>query len=365
MRLNLPSILKTGGCDEWRLLHHSFSFLLSFRDGDSTMLWDFSIGRALGMVLRTLPFIAFRALIYFGITLAYIIGTGGGAAIGYGIGRMGDEGFHAWSTLIGTGTGFGAVSIWAYWLREWLLYSVKTAHIAVMVHLYDGKPVPGGQSQIGYGASVVKENFMSMNGLFLLDQLVKGVVGAITGMMNTIASWLPIPGINNLVRIISAMVKMATTFIDELILAYAIRNGEKNVWEAAHTATVLYAQNHKPIIKNAVWLVVLIYLAMLLVFVMVFGPIAAVFYFLPEGFGWSVQVGFFALLIAWSIKQAILEPFAMACLMQVYFKVIEGQTPDPDWDRRLSGVSSKFVDIKNKAVEYASSTFSRTPPLSQ
>ena len=33
---------------------------------------------------------------------------------------------------------------------------------------------------------------------------------------------------------------------------------------------------------------------------------------------------------------AFVEPFVIAALMQVYFQAIEGQVPDPDWDRRLT-----------------------------
>ena len=51
-------------------------------------MWDFSIGRTLGLLARTYPFILLRMLVYFGITFAYIVATGGGAAIGYGVGRI-------------------------------------------------------------------------------------------------------------------------------------------------------------------------------------------------------------------------------------------------------------------------------------
>ena len=36
--------------------------------------------------------------------------------------------------------------------------------------------------------------------------------------------------------------------------------------------------------------------------------------------------------------------------MQVYFKTIEGQVPNPEWDRRLAEVSSKFRELKDKAL---------------
>lgn len=61
-------------------------------------MWDFQMGRALGLMLRTLPFLLFRLAVYFGVALAYVPMTGVGAGFGWGIGGMGDEGFRAAST---------------------------------------------------------------------------------------------------------------------------------------------------------------------------------------------------------------------------------------------------------------------------
>ncbi len=47
----------------------------------------------------------------------------------------------------------------------------------------------------------------------------------------------------------------------------------------------------------------------------------------------------------------MLEPFAIACMVQVYFKVIDGQQPDPQWDDRLSKLSGKFRQLKERALD--------------
>ncbi len=57
----------------------------------------------------------------------------------------------------------------------------------------------------------------------------------------------------------------------------------------------------------------------------------------------------FALLFAWSVKAAFLEPFAVTCLMQVYFRITDGQEPDPEWDARLEQMSSHFRKLKERA----------------
>ncbi|HXU57334.1 MAG TPA: hypothetical protein VN710_01225 [Verrucomicrobiae bacterium] len=61
----------------------------------------------------------------------------------------------------------------------------------------------------------------------------------------------------------------------------------------------------------------------------------------------------FALLFTWSLKAALLEPFAIACLMQVYFRAIAGQSPDPEWEERLAQLSRKFAKLKDRATAWA------------
>ena len=55
----------------------------------SARMWDFSISKALGLMVRTAPFILLRVLVYFGISAALVMITGTGAGIGYGIGQIG------------------------------------------------------------------------------------------------------------------------------------------------------------------------------------------------------------------------------------------------------------------------------------
>ncbi|WP_269065726.1 hypothetical protein [Rhizobium sp. C1] len=40
-------------------------------------MWDFDVGRTIGIMARTMPFILLRMAVSFGIALAYIAGTGG------------------------------------------------------------------------------------------------------------------------------------------------------------------------------------------------------------------------------------------------------------------------------------------------
>ena len=54
-----------------------------------------------------------------------------------------------------------------------------------------------------------------------------------------------------------------------------------------------------------------------------------------------------------ALKAAVFEPFAIACLMEVYFATIKDQVPDPEWDAKLADLSAKFRDLKDRALAHA------------
>lgn len=312
-------------------------------------MWDFSIGRSLSIMARTWPFIALRLLVYFGITVAYVVATGAGAGVGYGVGHVssdpdGPASFAIWGGIFG----FGLTGLAVYWLREYILYVLKAGHVAVMVHLIDGQAVPGGQGQIAYARQVVAQRFAEANILFVVDQLVKGAIRAVTGLVGGIAAFLPIPGLDGLVRFLNAVVRMSLTYVDEIILGYNIRIDSASPFETARQGVVLYAQNGRTMVKNAVWLTVITWIVAFAVFLFMLAPAGALLYVMPGQLGGWAFV--FAVVFAWAVKAALIEPFAIASLMQVYFKAIEGQVPDPVWDRRLAEVSAKFRELKDRAL---------------
>ncbi len=313
-------------------------------------MWDFNIGTAMGLMRKTAPFIVFRMLVYFGIAVAYVLVTGTGAGVGYGIGGFGDSDFRISSTFWGGAIGFGLTAGVIYFLREYLLYIVKAGHIAVMVELLEGRDLPGGQGQIEYASKIVKERFGQASVLFGLDQLIKGVVNAITGLVQGIMNFLPIPGLQNLMGVVRAYLRLAVGLVDEVILAHTLRTRSENPWASAKEALVLYGQNAGPMLKNAAWLTLFTYGLSFVVFLVMLAPAAAVVYLIPGA--WSAGGVIFALIFAWAVKVALIEPFAIACLLQAFFKVTAGQTPNPDWERKLESASAKFKKLGERALTW-------------
>ncbi|WP_417501238.1 hypothetical protein [Marinobacter sp.] len=309
---------------------------------------DFEVGTIIGLLRRTAPFLIFRFLIYFGITLGYVIITGAGAGVGYGAGAVfGDS---AVGGTYGGLIGFGLASGIMYFLREYLLYMVKAGHIAVLVEVMDGGDIPDGRGQIDYAQSVVKERFAESSVLFGVDQLIKGVLKSFNRAFFTLAAILPIPGIEAVAKFLNTVIRLSLTYLDEVILAYNIRTRSDNPWASSRSALILYAQNYQVFLKNAAFLALIIWFLTFIVFLIILAPVAGLVALFPGTAGPLTFV--IALVFAWGIKQAVIEPFGMTALMQVFFKVTEGQQPNPEWEQKLDSVSDKFEELKVKASQW-------------
>jgi hypothetical protein len=318
-------------------------------------MWDFSMAQALGLMRRTAPFLVFRVVVYFGIAVAFVVATGTGAGIGWGVGAFGDEDFRISSIFYGGVAGFGLTAGILIFLRDYLLYVVKAGHIALMVEIMEGGEVPDGQGQIAYAKEVVKARFGQASALFALDKLIKGVIGVVTGLVEGIMSILPLPGLDQLMGVVRAYLKVSVGLVDEVILAHAIRTRAENPWSSAQDALVLYAQNARPMLTNAAWLTLFSYGLSFVVFLIMLAPAAAVVYMIPGA--WSAGGFVFAILFAWAVKVALIEPFAIACLLQVFFRLTRDQQPNPEWRRKLEAGTDKFRQLGERALNWAGSRF--------
>ncbi len=316
-------------------------------------MWDFKLSTIIGLMVKTFPFLVFRFLVFTSITLIAVALTGGGAGLGWmGGAIMGEpEG----GVFYGGMAGAGAACYFLYFIREYVLYQVKAGHIALLVKFMDGEPVPEGQGMVVYAKDQVKARFKESNVLFAVDQLIKGVLKVISGMFNSVANFIPVPGFAGFIKVVNKIVSMSLTYVDEIILAYYMKNDSENVWTESTKALVLYAQNYGKMLKNAFWVSLLVWALTIVVFFIVLAPFAALVAAVPSLAGfWTFVV---AALLAWGIKSAVIDPIAMTALMQVYFKTIEGQHPELEWERRLSQLSDKFRTMKEKGKSFASASF--------
>lgn len=302
---------------------------------------------------KTTPFLLFRMAVYFGIAAAYVLATGTGAGIGYGVGGFWDDESQLSAAFYGAVGGFGLTAAVIYLLREYLLYIVKAGHIAVMVEVLDGREIPDGQ--VAYARAVVTERFGQANILFALDQLIKGVVTAVTGLIEGLLWILPIPGLDKIMSLVRGYLKVALGLLDEVMLAHILRSRSENPYATARTALVLYAQNARPMMVNAAWVTALVWLMSFVVFLVMLAPAGLLVWMLPGKASAGSVV--FAILFAWSVKAALIEPFAIACMLQAYFNRTDGQVPNPEWERKLETASEKFKSLGQRSLSWVGGRF--------
>jgi len=306
---------------------------------------DFRIGRTLALLARTAPFLLLRLAIYFGIALAYVLAVAIGGGIGALFGHIGGQG--AGGGGFGALIGFAAVSGVLYWAREYLLYLVEAGHVAVLVALLDGKPLPAGKGQLAWGSEVVRAHFATSSMLFGLNQLIRGVLRAFDRMTQGIAAWLPIPGLDSLAKLVDAIVRTGLGRLDQVILAQILRRGDDEPWAVARDSVVLYAQNAKGALKNAVFLTLVIWGLTLLVLVAAAAPVAAML----AVFHVHAGIATFALAViaALCLKAALIDPFATLALLQAYDRITRGQAPNAQWSAKLETMSAKFRELAQRA----------------
>ena len=90
---------------------------------------------------------------------------------------------------------------------------------------------------------------------------------------------------------------------------------------------MLYAQNAKTMVKNAIWLTIMTWVLGVVVFFLTLAPAGAILYAMPgELGGWAFVL---AIVFAWAFISAFVEPFVIAALMQVYFRRSRDRCPIP------------------------------------
>jgi len=106
----------------------------------------------------------------------FLCGNGGiGGALGWDSAIWSGRGAPASAALWGSVIGLFWSAARFFWRANTFSISSRLLHIAVLVEIYDGRSVPVGQSQIGYGATFVKAHFAESSVLFGVDQLIKAV----------------------------------------------------------------------------------------------------------------------------------------------------------------------------------------------
>ncbi len=304
---------------------------------------------AIGLLLASLPYALMRFAVLLAFSLAcvvWMIVTVAGAAW-TGSHVAGAVGLTWFISCV-------AVAAW-FWtaILRYALHLIECGHVAVLTDLITrGQVGNGSESMFAYGKRTVTERFGQVNALFALNLLVRGVVNAIHSTIEGVGHILPIPGIDAIAKAITAILRAATRYMDKVIFSYNLATSSANPWQGARDGVVYYAQNAKPILAQAVWIVVLDYTLGAVLWLVLLIPAAALVAILPGAVreAGGVVTMIVAVLFALAARGAFLKPVFLIMIMTRFHALIEQEAINADWVSKLDQLSSRFRELGEKAT---------------
>jgi ABC-type multidrug transport system fused ATPase/permease subunit len=301
-------------------------------------------GTALRILMQTLPMLGIRlaaSLLFWLALIVYVLIAWGIAAI---VGNL-SETIGVILFLIALIAIIPLYNL-AY---EYVFYVLKAAHLAIIAELLVNGTIPDGMGQLEWGRKQVEQRFGQVSIMFVMDGLVNGVIRAFTNTLNWITAWIPGDSVRTLVGMVNTVIRFATMYIDEAVLARAFWLRSESVWNTAIDGIVLYAMAWKPLLMNAVALMVLSYIPFIVVFILFTAPVGFLLnIFSSDLAAWAIIV---TLVLAYLVKVAVGDSFAMIAIIATYQKETANLTPDPAMKAKLEGLSSQFRDLQQRAGE--------------
>jgi hypothetical protein len=310
---------------------------------------DYGLAQAISLLMASLPYALARFAILLGCAIACIVwivvAFGGAAFLGSHIASA--FGF-IWLLICLGGAGF----FWGTILR-YVLHLLACGHVAVLTELITkGQVGNGSEPMLAYGKRVVTERFGQVNALYGLNLMVRGILAAFHRTLDWIGEILPIPGLEGLANLANIILRAATRYLDKVILSYNLARGDVEPWQGAREGMVYYAQNAVPILKTAVWIVILERVLTVVLWLLLLVPAGAITLMLPHAV--REQAGIVTILVAallaGPLRAAFLKPLFLIMMMVRFHALIENQPINQEWDARLATVSDKFRDLGTQAV---------------
>ncbi len=304
-----------------------------------------SLGTAFGLCLKTSPYILMRLGILLGFTflsLLWLALCGGIAAL---FSKNGGSGGII-LFLIGVGIPGGLFAF----LRSYLLDILKAGHIAVLTRLMTEGKMPEGVNQVEYGKNIVKAKFLQTNIMFVVNSMVNGVIQAFNRTLDWVAGLIPLPGLEGMMKVLNKIIDRSASYVDETIFSYNMARNDENIWRSSMDGLVYYAQNVKPILKTAVYSVILEYVITFVIFLLCLVPAYLVSLILPASvgsFAWILGV-----ILAMIVKTSVLHPLFLTMVSLTFHLQAHEQPINEQYASTLDSVSDKFREMKEKAVEW-------------
>ena len=233
---------------------------------------------------------------------------------------------------------------------EYIGYMIKAAHVAVIGELALYGKVPNGVKITEYGKQKVKERFLTANAFFAIDKLMSSAVKQIQNMISKVGGMFEkIEIVQTIISIVNIFVGIVLGYVDEAVLARVFQKKEDGAWKASCDGVVLYFQNWKEILKNAL----VITLGIVAFYAVGMGALYLIIGLISGGAGdlWAILFILIAFFLIDVIKVAFIDSYVTISVVNKYLPLTINQQPALDIYEKAQGWSKKFKDMCNKAKE--------------
>ena len=226
-------------------------------------------------------------------------------------------------------------------------YLVKAGHVAVIAEAVTTGKLP--ENQFEYGKEMVKSRFVASNVYFVVDRLVSGAVSQLKKAVGKIGGMLDaIPGMDTLTKFLQTFIGIALGYVDECCLGYCFIKKEEGAFKASCDGVVIYFQNAKKLLKDALITTVIVMIGTFLCWVVPFALFGAAF----RAFDWNMLGAvLLALMFAIALKSAFIDSWMLVKMMVSYMEVAPSTQITYDLYDKLCKLSGKFKELFGKAKE--------------
>ena len=253
--------------------------------------------------------------------------------------------------------------VWAWWFR-YVLYAVKCGHIACLTDLVTrGKVGNGSEGMLSYGRHVVRERFPDVVQVYLLQALIRGVVGEFNMAIGFLGDLLPFD-LGFAMMFGRRLLRASTRYLDETLFSYSLIRRNEPLWDVCSEGLGYYFQNSKEILKTSIWMMFLgvvfrwvMWIVFIAVGIVIFLPIAnALIASHASELAAAGETGpgvdpsgalalvsafaialFFSAIGVYSVTHAFLHPVYLTMVMTKFLISIQSQPLDPSFERYLGG----------------------------
>lgn len=230
-------------------------------------------------------------------------------------------------------------------------YLLKAGHIAVVTRLLEDGSLP--ENSFEYAKETVKNKFATAAAYFAVDRLVSGAVKQINGGIDIVGNILgKIPGMDSLVSFAKSFVNIALGNVDECCMAYTFYKKDQSAFKSAADGVVIYFQNWKTILKNALKTALITFLLSAVAWAVLMGVTVAILGVTGmPGFSVFFVAVVMALMIVEIVKSSVMDSYTMICMVCAYMQEAPATEITFDLYDKLCKLSSKFKSLFQKAEQ--------------